>query len=201
MGICSRMRALFDTWRARSREPALESSPPAAAAVEPASTPAGGRAAAAPFYSAPLHPQNPGDVLPVATSGYGRRHASDPANWAIDASMPIGWRYRAIGRGTVVRVSDADADQWNGCGVWVLLEDGPIAGHVIAGIHLSSRVVNVGDIVQPGQILGLTGNTGASTGPHLHLEISNGGVNEIDPMDPGLIDWKGAGWSWGGWDK
>lgn len=95
-----------------------------------------------------------------------------------------------------MRVSDADSDQWNGCGVWVLLEDGPIAGHVIAGIHLSSRVVNVGDIVQPGQVLGLTGNTGASTGPHLHLEINNG----IDPMSD-FIGWRAAGWSWGGWDK
>jgi murein DD-endopeptidase MepM/ murein hydrolase activator NlpD len=49
--------------------------------------------------------------------------------------------------------------------------------HMLAG----SFSVAVGDIVQAGQILGLVGSTGASTGAHLHLEIHVNGV-AIDPF-------------------
>ncbi|MGF1901150.1 peptidoglycan DD-metalloendopeptidase family protein [Aliivibrio sifiae] len=37
-------------------------------------------------------------------------------------------------------------------------------------LHLNNRMVNKGDIVYKGQKIGLTGNTGRTTGPHLHFE-------------------------------
>ena len=46
--------------------------------------------------------------------------------------------------------------------------------------HLKKRLVNVGDVVEGGQLVGLGGNTGRSRGPHLHFEIRYGEVN-IDP--------------------
>jgi murein DD-endopeptidase MepM/ murein hydrolase activator NlpD len=48
--------------------------------------------------------------------------------------------------------------------------------------HLSEILVKPGDVVQPGQTIGLGGETGRTTGPHLHWEVWVGGV-EIDPAD------------------
>ncbi len=47
-------------------------------------------------------------------------------------------------------------------------------------IHLSRIDVNEGDLVQPGQTIGAVGNTGASTGPHLHWGLYVNGVC-VDP--------------------
>ena len=46
--------------------------------------------------------------------------------------------------------------------------------------HLKKRLVNVGDTVEGGQLVGWGGNTGRSSGPHLHFAIRYGEVN-IDP--------------------
>jgi murein DD-endopeptidase MepM/ murein hydrolase activator NlpD len=51
-----------------------------------------------------------------------------------------------------------------------------------AYFHQSKFEVKVGDHVQPGQEIGLIGNTGRVTGPHLHWEIIVGDV-QVDPMD------------------
>jgi murein DD-endopeptidase MepM/ murein hydrolase activator NlpD len=48
-----------------------------------------------------------------------------------------------------------------------------------------SRRFEVGDTVHVADVIGQTGNTGMSTGPHLHFEIRLGGVNgtKVDPLD------------------
>lgn len=49
-------------------------------------------------------------------------------------------------------------------------------------MHLSEILVEIGDWVEPGQLIGKVGDTGRVTGPHLHWEIWAGGV-QVDPLD------------------
>lgn len=48
--------------------------------------------------------------------------------------------------------------------------------------HQVEIVVKVGDIVEPGQVIGITGKSGRVSGPHLHWEVWVGGV-PVEPMD------------------
>jgi murein DD-endopeptidase MepM/ murein hydrolase activator NlpD len=48
--------------------------------------------------------------------------------------------------------------------------------------HLSEILVQPDDVVQPGQVIGLGGATGRTTGPHLHWEVWVGGV-QVNPVD------------------
>jgi murein DD-endopeptidase MepM/ murein hydrolase activator NlpD len=47
--------------------------------------------------------------------------------------------------------------------------------------HLNKALVKVGDYVQRGDVIGELGNTGRSTGPHLHYEVLLNGT-PVDPM-------------------
>lgn len=54
--------------------------------------------------------------------------------------------------------------------------------------HLSSTVINIGQQVTKGQLIGYSGGTGQATGPHLHFEVlplnpdfRNGYAGRIDP--------------------
>lgn len=57
------------------------------------------------------------------------------------------------------------------------------SGYTSHFYHLNSIFFNIGDSVEKGEKVGLTGNSGKSTGPHLHYEIHING----EPIDPKLI--------------
>jgi murein DD-endopeptidase MepM/ murein hydrolase activator NlpD len=55
-------------------------------------------------------------------------------------------------------------------------------GIYTAYLHQSEILVEPGDLVTAGQVIGKVGGTGRVTGPHLHWEVWSGGV-QVDPMD------------------
>ena len=73
-------------------------------------------------------------------------------------------------------------------GNYIVISHG--SGNTTLYAHLSSRKVSVGDVVQQGQVIGITGSTGHSTGPHLHFEITENGVR-INPLSHGAEPRKG----------
>lgn len=91
---------------------------------------------------------------------------------AVDYAMPIGSPIGASAHGTVIAARSPYA--WNGgYGGLVILQHDNGAQTYYA--HLDSLNVSVGQHVKQGELVGLSGNTGRSTGPHLHFEIRNWG--------------------------
>ncbi len=62
------------------------------------------------------------------------------------------------------------------------------SGNTTLYAHMSSRAVKEGDVVTQGQVIGVTGSTGISSGPHLHYEIVENN-QRVDPKKylPGWI--------------
>ena len=91
----------------------------------------------------------------------------------IDIDVPIGTTVRAAAPGNVYFVGDDE-----GYGTMVVLRHAD--GYLTIYGHLSTVLVSKGQSVEVGQPIAESGNTGLSTGPHLHFEIRNGEF----PVDP-----------------
>ncbi|MGA5710352.1 M23 family metallopeptidase [Streptomyces cellulosae] len=113
-------------------------------------------------------------VSPVKSYKLSASFAANGGMWAHkhsgqDYAVPTGTPVVAAHGGTVVKAGG------NGAG------DGPAYGNAIVikhgnktysqYAHLSSVNVKVGQVVKTGQKIALSGNTGNSSGPHLHFEI------------------------------
>lgn len=101
---------------------------------------------------------------------------SQYASWyhmAVDITAPIGNAVVAAHNGTVTQVSIGSWDGGYGNNVWI--SDG--AGIETHYAHMNTINVSVGESVVGGKtILGTSGNSGRSTGPHLHFEVRKNGV-------------------------
>lgn len=94
-----------------------------------------------------------------------------------DIAAPTGTKVKSVDDGVVVR--STPPGQSGGYGNFIVVKHKDFYS---AYGHLSKREVNKGDTVKKGQLIGLVGSTGQSTGPHLHFEIrktENG--SQIDP--------------------
>jgi hypothetical protein len=112
---------------------------------------------------------------PISTPFQSVDSAHKTPHKGIDFAIPQGTEVPSITDGIVKCVSDEGCKSF-GKSVIVHTKDG---SDVIYG-HLSQFKVKVGQYVHSGDIVGLSGNTGDSTGPHLHLQIMKNAV-AIDP--------------------
>lgn len=96
---------------------------------------------------------------------YGR-----PYHPGTDFGVPVGTKVMSVSSGTVRDFGNTDA--FPGCyawGKWILVDHDNGLSSLYA--HLSSIIVSRGQRVETGEVIALSGNTGVSTGPHLHLTI------------------------------
>lgn len=96
--------------------------------------------------------------------------------FGYDFDMPLGTPVHAMRAGVVFHTEDrwqnGDHTAGHENGVWIEHADGTVADYV----HLSpsSVIVTAGETVEAGDLLGYSGDTGYSAGPHLHVETLDG---------------------------
>ena len=113
-----------------------------------------------------------------ALSGFGIRlhpvYKMDRMHTGLDFTAPMGTAVQATGNGVVVKADH----EVIGYGNHIIIDHG--FGYSSLYGHMTSYIVKVGDVIHKGQTIGYVGNTGTSTGPHLHYEVRVKGT----PVDP-----------------
>jgi murein DD-endopeptidase MepM/ murein hydrolase activator NlpD len=120
--------------------------------------------------------QRPMFVMPTKgawTSGFGYRWGV--LHGGIDIANSIGTPILAASDGVVI-----DCGPTGGYGNWVKLRHND--GTVTLYGHLSAWNVEIGQRVWAGDQIAKMGNTGNSTGPHLHFEVLLNGSDRVDPV-------------------
>jgi len=117
--------------------------------------------------------------MPAPSSHFGPRVAptrgASTNHNGVDYPAPIGTPVYASADGKVEAAKTGNT----GYGNMVMLNHG---GRVTTGYaHLDRFVVSAGEEVKKGQIIGYVGNSGTSTGPHLHYMMTNERGEKIDP--------------------
>lgn len=113
------------------------------------------------------------------SSGFGYRihpiYKTHLPHEGIDFSSPIGTEIYATGNGVISKL------EFNGRGYGnhIIIDHG--FGYSTLYAHMSRFAVRQGQKVNRGEIIGYVGNSGASTGPHLHYEVIKNG-KKIDPI-------------------
>ena len=135
-------------------------------------------------------PSSDGYIWPsdcrLITSGYGGRDQPTPGastnHMGVDIGASYGSYIYAVKSGTVV----GSKYSWGGYGNYVEIDHGN--GNFTLYAHMSERLVEVGEHVEQGEVIGLCGSTGISTGPHVHYEIWEN-YSRINPLNrlPGYI--------------
>lgn len=120
------------------------------------------------------------------TSNYGSRNTgikgASTNHKGVDIGG-VGYSTKVLAAKAGVVITSAYVSSY---GNYVVISHG--SGNTTLYAHMSSRSVKAGDKVTQGQVIGVTGSTGVSSGPHLHYEITEKG-SRVDPKQylPGWI--------------
>ena len=111
------------------------------------------------------------------TSPFGRRHIKGGSSnhRGIDIAANRGDEIAAADAGEVIW---SDWDNSYGNFIKIRHDNGLVTCYA----HMSKRLVEVGDRVKQGEIIGLVGSTGQSTGPHLHFEVRTETNERVNPI-------------------
>lgn len=107
----------------------------------------------------------PAGVMARVSSGWARPRGNR-LHRALDLPIPVGTPIVAVDAGEVIRVQRADRGD---AGIWVGIRHP--SGVTSRYLHLSEARARRGQVVRRGEVIGLSGNTGHSSGPHLHLDL------------------------------
>ncbi len=118
-------------------------------------------------------------AMGVVTSAYGERENpilhKQEVHDGLDIAVPEGTEVVAVKSGTVTEVRTSAT-------YGKLLRYETTDGYTVFYAHLSEILVKKGEKIKQGQMVARSGNTGLSTGPHLHYGIYRG-ETMLDPMD------------------
>ena len=93
----------------------------------------------------------------------------------MDFSAPKGTPIYATGNGRIEKVSTSK----RGFGNYIKINHG--FGYKTLYAHMNKYIVRKGQIVKRGDLIGYVGNSGTSTGPHLHYEVVKGN-KKVNPI-------------------
>ena len=127
----------------------------------------------------PVWPTNGGWISQGDFNSRGQAHSRRHAR-AIDIAVPSGTPVFATEAGTVTAVRNLGNSSF-GRYIEIRHDNGAFSLYA----HLSQQSVHVNQRVNRGQRIGSSGNTGNSTGPHLHFELSNSTRNRMADFFPG----------------
>lgn len=130
-----------------------------------------------------LGAQDPPSINPlsdnaIVSSAFGFRISpltgKNQRHRGIDFRCKMGTPIKSTGKGTVIKVEDLET----GYGKKIEIEHDD--HYITIYAHLSQINVKEGQEVEIGEVIGLSGDSGYSTAPHLHYEV----IMDGDPVDP-----------------
>ncbi len=92
----------------------------------------------------------------------------------IDLPVPLNTQVKNPQDGTVLDVYN---NKDGGNQVLIRHKEGIVSGYA----HLNKALVKKGETIKKGQVIALSGNTGKSTGPHVHMTLKDVKGNYLDP--------------------